>query len=136
MHIIGKSRFVIETHVPTGRFKNKTIDSDEGPILVPSEDPEYEWMWFAGVGLHPEMLKSGKAVPMNIWTPYPEQAAVYKDRDEADLVNKMVLGEVSGGVVSEWEVSHWREGRQVIVPIPVEVIGAPSRAGINEEGRL
>lgn len=136
MILIGKNEFVIETSVPTGQFKNKTIMSDEGPVTVPSEDPEYEYLWFAGVGLHPGMLAKGKAVPMNIWTPYPEQAARYKDKDEADLVNQKVLGIQSGGYVISYELSHWREGRQVVVPIAMDIFGAESKAGIDEEGRL
>jgi hypothetical protein len=132
MHIIGQHSFVIETRLPKGPGLNEVRDG----LVVPVEEPEYEYMWFAGVGLHPEMAAKGQILFMNIWTPYPEQAARYKDKDEADAVNDKILTKVAGGYVIDYELSHWREGRQVVVPVFGTIQGGKSNAGIDERGRL
>lgn len=136
MHIIGQKTFVIETRAPKpGTFSNKLQDSDEGPVVVPDVEPEYEYLWFMGVGLHPDALLKGIAQPMNMWTPYPEQATRYKDIDEAAAVNEMILGKTAGGNVIDWDLCHKAEGRQIIVPVgDIEI--SKSNTGIDGKGRL
>lgn len=137
MKVIGNSRFIIETSAPTGKFKNKQIDGfdDDGKpckLTVPLEEPEYEYLWFCGMGLYPDNPKVMGAV----WSPYPAQAFQYKDRDEATIVNEKILGPEAGGNVYEVNASHWREGRQVIVPVDAgDVVEGISRSGIKG-GRL
>jgi hypothetical protein len=118
MHTIGKHRFVIETNIPTGKFKNKTVMTDHGPTTVPDGEPEYEYHWFAGIGANPDMLKKGAVIPMNVWTPYPSQAVMYEDRDNAQFVVDIVMGGQSGGYVVEEKDSHLHEGRKVVALIP------------------
>ena len=136
MHIIGQKTFVIETRAPKpGTFSNKLQDSDEGPVVVPDKEAEYEYLWFMGVGLHPDALQRGVTIPMNMWTPYPDQATRYKDRDEATIVNEKILGATAGGVVIDWDLCHKAEGRQIIVPVGgIEL--SKSKTGIDGTGKL
>lgn len=118
MKIINKSRFVIETKLPTGKFANKEVDGfdEKGQpcrLTVPSEEPIYEYHWFAGFGQHP----ADPRVVGAVWTPYPSQGYQYTDRDAAVIVNDKLIGPAGGGEVIEVSLSHWREGRQVIVPV-------------------
>lgn len=127
MHIINEMRFVIETKAPKNA-KNKTIQTDEGPTIVPDGETEYEYLWFAGVGAHPSL----PGVVGAVWTPYPDQAAKYKDKDEANIVNQKILGAQAGGVVLSWDTCHKAEGRQIIVPVDAaQVKEAESLSGIK-----
>ena len=113
MQIIGKDTFVIEMQEAVG-FKNKQVmDDNEGLITVPDGEPEYRWMWFAGIGAHPTMHKVVGAV----WTPYPAQAHQYKDRAEAEMINNKIIGPAGGGKVVSWKECHKEEGQQVIIPV-------------------
>lgn len=128
MNILHKRRFVIETKVPK-TFANKQIMTDHGPTTVPVEEQTtYEYMWFAGIGVSPaqqarilKQVATGARpeppLPMNMWTPYPAQAAVYAERDLAEWVLNGPMGGMSGGYVIEWELSHHLEGRQIIETI-------------------
>lgn len=129
MRIINKTTFVIETLSPTGKFKNKEVLNEKTGEMEthPDGEPEREYMWFAGIGRHPQNQKLVGAV----WTPYPEQAFRYKDKGEADIVNSLVLGPDAGGSVLSWESCHKAEGRQIIVPI----IGAAMiQEGVSNSG--
>lgn len=125
MHIIGKKTFVIEISLPK-KQSAKVVDG----ITVKDQELVYEYMWFSGVGLDPQT----GSMPMNIWTPYPEQAIRYKDRDEAQLVNNLILPE-SGGKVLEWDECNKAEGRTVIIPVSGAIATAISKPGIDGTGR-
>lgn len=137
MYLIGKDQFVIETYAPAGKAINKTvIDENTGEkITVPSGEQQYEWLWFCGVGLHPSSIQSAP-VWGNVWSPYPEQAAMYKNKDEAEAVNKQILGPTAGGIVSTWECCHKAEGRQIIIPVDASIMAGKSKSGIDGEGKL
>jgi hypothetical protein len=134
-NIIKKRSFVIETKLPI-KFSNKVvIDDNLGPITVPDQVTEYQYNWFAGVGANPEIYaKAGKIIPMNIWTPYPSQAAKYI-YDDALAVYQIILGNDSGAYVVEWEKSHHKEGLQIIIPVTAAegaaILGAVSKGGID-----
>lgn len=128
MIIIGKETYVIEAKLPLS-FSNKLQDSDEGPVVVPDGPTKYEYQWFCGVGLNPYYLAKGVQLPMNIWSPYPEQAFQYKDKEDAEAVNKYILGESGGGSVLPWSKCHKAMGRQIIVPVGDIVLSKPNKDG-------
>lgn len=132
MHIIGKNRFVIEVALPA-EFKNISVPlegqfNDDGTQMFeirpdPNVVTRYEYLWYCGMGLLPDSVGEDKAtgkmkipLPMHVWSPYFEQCIKYKDKDDADAVNKHVLGD-EGGVVYEQNASHYLEGKQVVVPV-------------------
>lgn len=113
MLIIGKDTFVIEMKEAVA-FKNKQVmDDNDGLITVPDGTPTYRWMWFAGIGAHPTMSRVIGA----IWTPYPEQAHQYKEKEDAEYVNEKVIGPAGGGKVVLWSRCHKEEGEQLIIPV-------------------
>jgi hypothetical protein len=138
MKVIKKRSFVIETKLPI-KFHNKTvIDDNLGEITVPDPErpTEYQYNWFAGVGAHPEIYaETGKVVPMNVWTPYPSQAAKYSSEDEAKAVYQIILGNDSGSWVVEFEKSHHKEGLQIVIPVTAAegaaIMGVQSVAGMD-----
>ena len=130
-NILKKRSFVIETKLPI-KFTNKTVvDDNLGPVTVPGEPTEYEYNWFAGVGANPQIMRErGIVIPMNLWSPYPEQAAKYSYED-ALAVHQIILGNDSGAWVVEWDKSHHKEGKQIIIPITTAeasiILGASSK---------
>jgi hypothetical protein len=132
MIILGKRRFVIQVNTPKGPGKN--IVNEEGlTVPDPNHKIEYEYLWFAGVGLNPQMLAKGKSVPMNIWTPYPAQAHEYADRDDAVAVNEKVLGKQAGANVVEVGTPEcmYHLGRSVIIPVDAEVLAGQALTGLK-----
>lgn len=76
-----KRQYVIETELPDG------------------------YHWFVGIGNHPLAEKKGKIVPMNCWSPYPEEALRMDDAIKAIQVNDNILQDVKGIVVTEDEAN-------------------------------
>lgn len=128
MHIIGKDTFVIETRVPVNAKTKRVWNKEHARMeIVPDGEPEYEYMWFCGMGAHP----TNPNVLGAVWSPYPSQGHQYKNKDEADAVNEIILGKQAGGYVLSWKKCHKAEGRQIVVPIDAAVAKAVSKSGID-----
>lgn len=122
MQPIKKRSFVIETKLPVKFVNKKIIDDNLGEIVVPdSEHPvEYEYAWFGGVCAEPNVyFSTGVVIPMNLWSPYPDQAIRYS-KDDADAVWEIILGKDSSCYVVEERKSHLAEGRKIMIPITAD----------------
>lgn len=120
VNIIHKRSFVIETRLPIKFGNKKVMDDNQGEIIVPdiSVPTEYQWQWFCGVGANPKLFyERGVIIPMNVWSPYPFQAAKYDTKDEALAVHEQILGGDPACFVVDWEQSHHKEGLQILVPV-------------------
>lgn len=56
--------------------------------------------WFVGVGNHPLAEQKGIILPMNCFSPYPEDALIMDNEEKATQVNEKIIPDANGYVVS------------------------------------